>query len=184
VVLLAIGLAASLFLVMLVLARSWRWLGVTLSIALAGGWIALDLRWLGEFADRHVLTRDLYAGKPWRERASIEPDTALIAAAQQTRASLARMPADTHVIVSAVAPYDILRLAYHLLPANVAPVGALTKPDAASVMKPTLLVVYDDPSWTFDVARHALGNADAEYAAELVYADGTLRIFALHGAPR
>jgi hypothetical protein len=184
VVLLAVGLAASLFLAMLVLARSWRWLGMTLAIALAGGWIALDLRWLGEFADRHVLTRELYAGKPWRERATIEPDTALIAGAERTRAWLARMPADTHVIVAALAPYDVLRLAYHLLPANVAPVGALSKPDAAGAMKPALLVVYDDPSWTFDVARHALGNADTEYAADLVYAEGTLRIFALRGASR
>jgi hypothetical protein len=184
VVLLAIGLAASLFLVMFVLARSWRWLGMTLAIALAGGWIALDLRWLGEFADRHVLTRELYAGKPWRERASIEPDTALIAGAQRAHAWLARMPADTHVIVAAAAPYDILRLAYHLLPANVAPIGVLSHSAASSAMKPALLVVYDDPSWTFDAARHALGNADAEYAAELVFAEGTLRIFALRGASR
>jgi hypothetical protein len=43
--------------------------------ALAAGWLALDLRWLGEFADRHALTRELYAGKPWHERAAIEPDT-------------------------------------------------------------------------------------------------------------
>ena len=184
VVLLAIGLAASVFLVMLVLARSWRWLGITLAIALAGGWIALDLRWLGELADRHVLTRELYAGKPWRERASIEPDTALIAGAERARAWLARMPADTHVIVAAIAPYDILRLAYHLLPANVAPIGALPHPDATGAMKPALLVVYDDPAWTFDAARHALVNADAEYAAELVFAEGTLRIFALRGTSR
>ena len=66
VTLLSIGLAASLALAMILLARSWRWLGMTLCIALAGGWLALDLRWLGEFADRHVLTRELYAGKPWR----------------------------------------------------------------------------------------------------------------------
>ena len=184
VVLLAIGLATSLFLVMLVLARSWHWLGVTLAIALAGGWIALDLRWLGEFADRHVLTRELYAGKAWRERASIEPDTALIAGAQRARTWLARMPAETHVIVAATAPYDILRLAYHLLPANVAPIGVLSHPDASGAMKPALLVVYDDPSWTFDAARHALGNADAEYAADLVFDEGTLRIFALRGAAR
>lgn len=184
VVLLAIGLAASLLLVMLVLARSWRWLGMTLAIALAGGWLALDLRWLGEFADRHVLTRELYAGKPWRERAAIEPDTALIDGARHARAWLARMPADTHVIVAAIAPYDVLRLAYHLLPANAAPVGVLAKPESVAAMKPALLVVYDDPSWTFDAARRTLANPETEYAADLVYAEGSLRIFALHGGAR
>jgi hypothetical protein len=182
VALLSIGLAASLVLAMIVLARSWRWLGMTLCIALAGGWLALDLRWLGEFADRHVLTRELYAGKPWRERASIEPDTALIAGATRARAWLAHAPANTHVIVTASAVYDILRLGYHLLPANVAPIGALARAGATDAMQPALLVVYADPDWTFDALRHTLHAADVEYAADLVFDEGDLRIFRLHGA--
>ena len=182
VTLLSIGLAASLVLAMIVLARSWRWLGMTLCIALAGGWLALDLRWLGEFADRHVLTRELYAGKPWRERAAIEPDTALLAGAARARAWLARVPANTHVIVTASAVYDILRLGYHLLPANVAPIGALARSGAADTMQPALLVVYADTDWTFDALRHTVRAADVEYAADLVFDEGDLRIFQLRGA--
>lgn len=182
VTLLTIGLAASLVLAALVLARSWRWLGTVLCIALAGGWLALDVRWLGEFADRHVLTRELYAGKSWRERAAIEPDTALIAGASRVRAWLARVPADTHVIVAASGAYDVLRLGYHLLPANVAPIGALSHLPSTRAMKPALLVVYADPEWTYDAARHMLRGIDAEYAADLVVDEGELRMFALRGA--
>ena len=182
VLLLSMGLATSLVLAMIVLARSWQWLGVTLCVALAGGWLALDLRWLGEFADRHVLTRELYAGKPWRERAAIEPDTALVAGAARARAWLARVPANTHVIVAAPAVYDILRLGYHLLPANVAPIGVLARKGAADAMQPALLVVYGDPGWTFDAPHHTLRAADVEYAADLVFDEGELRIFQLRGA--
>ncbi|HJT98778.1 MAG TPA: hypothetical protein VJ696_10730 [Rhodanobacteraceae bacterium] len=180
VMLLAIGLFASVVLATLVLARNRAWLAGTLCVALAGGWLALDLRWLGEFADRHALTRELYAGKPWRERAAIEPDTALVASAARVRAWLAREPADAHVIIAAQSPYDVLRLAYHLLPANVAPVGALMSDDRDdAAMQPALLVVYDDPAWTFDPARRTVSNAGLEYRGEPVLDEGTLRIFRL-----
>ena len=183
VLLLAIGLTATLVVAALVFARSLRWLGLALCVALAAGWVALDLRWLGEFTDRHLLTRELYAGKSWRERASIEPDTALVAGAARVRELLARAPSGTHVIVAASAVYDVLRLNYHLLPANVAPIGVLAHRDTqGQPMQPALLVVYADPEWTFDAARRALRYAEAEYAADLVYDEGDLRIFNLHGA--
>ncbi|HKE47770.1 MAG TPA: hypothetical protein VKB52_06870 [Rhodanobacteraceae bacterium] len=183
VLLLAIGLTASLVIASLVLARGARWLGIALCLALAGGWLALDLRWLGEFTDRHLLTRELYAGKSWRERATIEPDTALVAGAARVRELLARAPAGTHVIVAAAAVYDVLRLSYHLLPANVAPMGVLSPSNAnGKPMQPALLVVYADPDWTFDAARKALSYAKSEYAAELVYDEGDLRIFSIRGA--
>ncbi|HEY6985636.1 MAG TPA: hypothetical protein VH375_06115 [Rhodanobacteraceae bacterium] len=183
VLVLAIGLAASLLGAALVLARDARWFGLTLCIALAGGWLALDLRWLGEFADRHVLTRELYAGKSWRERATIEPDTELVAGAAHVRELLARAPAGTHVIVAAHAVYDVLRLDYHLLPANVAPIGALSQIDSRDLpMHPALLVVYADPEWMFDAVHRALHHASVEYSADLVYDEGGLRIFSLRGA--
>jgi len=185
VLLLTIGLAASLVLAAAVFAQGWKWLGMTLVIALAGGWLALDLRWLGEFADRHVLTRELYAGKPWRERATIEPDTELIAGAKRVREWLAHAPANAHVIVAAPAVYDILRLDYHLLPANVAPIGALSLiDDGRKAMQPVLLVVYADPQWTFDAERRSLHSAGAEYAADLLSDQGDLRIFQLRGVAR
>lgn len=183
VLVLSIGLAASLAIAAALLARSWTWLGLTLCTAIAGGWLALDLRWLGEFADRHVLTRELYAGKPWRERASIEPDTALVAASARVRDVLARVPPSTHVVVAASAAYDVLRLVYHLMPANVAPMTTLARGGKKlGAMQPALLVVYDDPDWTFDASARRLSFADAEYAADLLFEDATLRIFRLHGA--
>jgi len=183
VLVLSIGLAASLAIAAALLARSWTWLGLTLCTAIAGGWLALDLRWLGEFADRHVLTRELYAGKPWRERASIEPDTALVAASARVRDVLARVPPSTHVVVAASAAYDVLRLVYHLLPANVAPMTTIAgNGERLRAMQPALLVVYDDPDWTFDAAAKRITYADDGYAADLLFEDATLRIFRLRGA--
>ena len=183
VLVLTIGLAASLVIAAALLGRSWTWLGLTLCTAIAGGWLALDLRWIGEFADRHVLTRDLYAGKPWRERATIEPDTALIAASQRVRDVLARVPPSTHVVVAASAAYDVLRLVYHLMPANVAPMTTFaSNGHHVRTMQPALLVVYDDPDWTFDAATRRLTFADAAYAADLLFEDADLRIFRLRGA--
>jgi hypothetical protein len=185
VLLLAIGLGASVALGALVLARGRRWIAVMLCLALGGGWLALDLRWLGEFADRHALTRELYAGKPWRERATIEPDTALVQGAARVRDALAREPADTHVIVAAPGAYEMLRLAYHLVPANAATVGVLTQSEGdIRAMRPALLVVYDDDGWTFDAMRGVVRHADDEYAAAPVDDEGKLRIFRLRGAAR
>jgi hypothetical protein len=183
VLVLTIGLAASLAIAAVLLARGWTWLGLTLCTAIAGGWLALDLRWIGEFADRHVLTRELYAGKPWRERAMIEPDTALIAASARVRDLLARVPPSTHVVVAASAPYDVLRIVYHLLPANVAPMTTIAGHDRKlAAMQPALLVVYDDPEWAFDAGERRLRFADAAYAADLLFEEESLRIFRLRGA--
>jgi hypothetical protein len=183
VLVLTIGLAVSIALAAALLARSWTWLGLTLCTAIAGGWLALDLRWIGELADRHVLTRELYAGKPWRERATIEPDTALIAASARVRDVLARVPPSTHVVVAASAAYDVLRLVYHLLPANVAPMTAIAGDTARlRAMQPALLVVYDDPDWTFDAGSRRLSFAGDAYAADLLFEDASLRIFRLRGA--
>jgi len=183
VIVLAVGLAASVLLAAAVLARSRRWIGLAFCVALAAAWIGLDLRWLGELADRHAMTRYLYAGKPWHERAAIEPDTGLLAGAARARALLARAPADTHVIVAAASVYDVLRLNYHLLPANVAPIGVLAQfESAADTMKPALLVVYADPSWAFDARLGTLQFADKRYSANMVFDEGDLRIFQLRGA--
>ena len=183
VLVLSIGLVGTLAIAAALLARSWTWLGLTLCAAIAGGWLALDLRWLGEFADRHVLTRELYAGKPWRERAAIEPDTALVAAAARVRDVLTRVPPATHVVVAASAPYDVLRLVYHLLPANVAPMTTLAGDRGhARAMQPALLVVYDDPDWVFDADAKRVAYADAAYEADLLFEDANLRIFRLRGA--
>lgn len=183
VIVFAAGLFASLALAAVVLARDRRWLGASLAVAVAVGWVALDLRWLGEFTDRHVLTRQLYAGKPWRERAAIEPDTPLVESAARVRDLLAREPANAHVIVAADTVYDMLRLNYHLLPANVAPASALAGPgDTETSMRPALLVVYADADWKFDAASGVVASAEKRFAADLLLDEEGLKIFRLRGA--
>jgi hypothetical protein len=176
----ATGLFVSIALAALVLARDRRWLGTSLCVAVAVGWIALDLRWLGEFTDRHVLTRQLYAGKSWRERATIEPDTPLVESAGRVRDLLAREPANAHVIIAADTAYDMLRLNYHLLPANVAPASALAQSGIASM--PALLVVYADSNWKFDAARGVVESAEQHFAADVLLDEEELKIFRLRGA--
>jgi len=184
VLVLAMGLAASILLAAAVLSRNRAWIGSMLCVALAAGWLALDLRWLGEFADRHVLTRELYAGKSWRERALIEPDTAILASADRVRNLLVREPADAHVVVVASSVYDVLRLSYHLLPANVAPIGGIDWQRNARGKTRTLVVVYAAPEWRFDARAGTLRTADGEFPAEVLFDEGDLRIFHLLGTTR
>jgi hypothetical protein len=179
VLVLSIGLVASVVAATIVLAQNLAWLGTMIAIAIAGGWIALDLRWIGELADRHALTRELYAGKPWRERAAIEPDTALVAAASRVRDVIAREPPGAHVIVSSPAVYDLLRLDYHLLPANVAPVAVLVDAPSKHAMRPALLVTYADDEWRYDAARGIVRWMHGAYAADAVLDEGDLRVFRL-----
>jgi hypothetical protein len=49
-------------------------------------------------------------------------------------------------------------------------------------MQPALLVVYDDPDWTFDAGSRRLSFASDAYAADLLFEDASLRIFRLRGA--
>ena len=183
VIVFAAGLFASIALAAVVLARDRRWLGTSLCVALAIGWVALDLRWLGEFTDRHVLTRELYAGKSWRERSLIEPDTPLVQSAARVRDLLAREPPDAHVIIAADTVYDMLRLNYHLLPANVAPASALAQPGIASMpVLPALLVVYADADWKFDAEHGVVESAELRFAADVLLDEEGLKIFRLRGA--
>ena len=175
---LAAGLFASVLLAACVLGRGRRWAGAALCFALGAGWIALDLRWLAEFAGRDALTRDLYAGKPWSERAAIEPDTELLAAARRVQTLLAREPATTHVVVAADTAYTMLRLDYHLLPANAAPFEMLPRPLPASPA-PTLLLVYADPRWLFDARDGTLRGPGSAFRASSLLDEGDLRVFRL-----
>ena len=131
-----------------------------------------------------MLTRELYAGKSARERALIEPDTAILASADRVRNLLVREPADAHVVVVASSVYDVLRLSYHLLPANVAPIGGIDWQRNARGKTRTLLVVYAAPEWRFDARAGALRTVDGEFPAEVLFDEGDLRIFHLLGTTR
>lgn len=184
VIVLAIGLTVCLVVAGLVLRRSRRWFAIAACVALAAGWVALDLRWLAEFSARHTLTRELFADKPWRERAAIEPDTDLVAAAARVRSVLAHEPASSHVVVAADSPYAMLRLGYHLLPANSAPATAWTQQAPSTPAARTLMVVYAAPDWHFDERSGILRGPLHAFAARAVLDEGDLKIFRLQGVAR
>lgn len=183
VLVLAIGLTACLVVAGLVLRRGRRWFAIAACVALAVGWVALDLRWLAEFSARHALTRELFADKPWRERAAIEPDTDLVAAAARVRDVLAREPASSHVVVAADSPYAMLRLGYHLLPVNTAPATAWAQTPSMPIAR-TLLVVYAAPDWHFDERSGILRGPLHAFAARTLLDEGDLKIFRLQGIAR
>lgn len=181
---LAAGLLAGVLLGAALMGRRRRPIGVALCIALGVGWIALDLLWLLDFNDRNALTRELHAGRSWRERAAIVPDLHLVAAAQRVQGLLAHAPANTRVVVAADTAYTMLRLDYHLLPANAAPASALGAQPALAWGAPVWLLAYATSDWRFDAAGGTLRGPAVAYAARVVVEEGDLRVYRLDGVAR
>lgn len=180
VVVLALGLATSLLLAGVVLRLARRTFAVAACVALAAGWVVLDLRWLADFAERNALTRELYAGKPWHERARIEPDAGLVAAAGRVREVLKSEPAVRHVVVAADSSYTMLRLAYHLLPLNAAPASAASGMPAPG----TVFVVHASSDWRFDPGHGVLRGKAGALAARRMLDEGDLQVYRLEGGAR
>lgn len=184
VIVLALGLFASALLCVALLGRATGRIGRSLCIALGIGWLVLDLRWLVDFNERNALTRELHGGRPWHERAAIVPDLDLVAAAQQVRDLLGRAPANTRVVVAADTAYTMLRLDYHLLPSNAAPVTALDAQPPTAWAAPIWLVAYAARDWRFDASKGVLHGPSAAYAANVVFENDDLQVYHLLGAPR
>jgi hypothetical protein len=183
-----IALAAGLGLAA-VLARAFsrhrrRGLASMLCIAVAAGWILLDLRWLWELNQRHALTRELHAGRGWVERAERVPDRQLVAVAALVRELHARAAPATRVLVAADNPYSMLRLGYHLLPLNAAPANPLQMVQAGTPGAPLWLVAYATPAWDFDVADGMLRGPGIELSARLLLEDADLQIYSIEGGAR
>lgn len=183
VIVLAAGLGLTAVLVAGFPGRGGRRLGSALCVAIACGWILLDLRWLWELDRRHALTRELHAGRSWAERAEWVPDRQLVEIAAQVRALHAHAAPATRVLVASDNPYATLRLDYHLLPLNAAPAAALQALEGDSPAAPLWLVAFSATAWRFDDAGGILHGPGIELAARSLYEDGDLRIYSIMGGP-
>lgn len=181
VIVLAAGLGLTVVLMAAFLGHGVRRLGTMLCLALACGWVLLDLRWLWELDRRHALTRDLHDGRSWVERAERVPDRQLVEAAAHVRALHARAERATRVLVVADTPYSMLRLGYHLLPLNAAPATSLPTLPRVAPGAPVWLVAYAASAWHFDAADGILRGPGIELAARPLIEDGELRIYSIEG---
>lgn len=176
--LLALGSVGSVGLLALML----RWRARRLMLAAIGmtllGWLTLDVVWLANLTSRHRMTRQLYAGKSWDERAALVADSDLVAAAARVRNALAEAPRGVRVLVDADADFTRARLAYHLLPLNLAwaNVVGFGKPEQRAG---SYLVLYNlDDVRHYDPAQHALIGPDFELGPlEPVLHEDKLRVF-------
>lgn len=184
VIVLAAGLGLTVVLAAFLLGRSARRLGAMLCLALACGWVLLDLRWLWELDRRHALTRELHDGRSWVERAEQVPDRQLVEVAAHVRALHARAAPATRVLVAADTPYSMLRLGYHLLPLNAAPASSLQAMRNRTPGAPVWLVAYAASGWQFGVADGILRGPGIDLAARLLFEDGDLRIYSIEGGTR
>ena len=185
VAVLGLGLFVSVLLAALLLRRQRRWLGAALCVALGGGWLLLDLRWLLEFRQRTALTHELHAGQDWSERSATVPDRELFDAARRVLDLLARASPDTRLLVAADTAYTMLRLDYHLLPANAAPASALAQESVPALAAgPAWLVAWDTDLWRYDGSSGVLHGPQVELAASVLLEDARLRVYRIEGAPR
>lgn len=183
-IVLAAGLGVTALLAGAFLGRSARPLGAMLCMAIAAGWLLLDLRWLWDLHQRHALTRELHAGRGWTESSEQVPDRQLLAAAARVRELHARAAPATRVLVAADNPYSMLRLDYHLLPLNAAPATALQSLRHATFGAPVWLVAYATSAWRFDEADSTLHGPGIEWVARPLFEEGDLRIYSLEGGAR
>lgn len=86
-------------------------------LVIAGAfWLALDLRWLANFALVERQTTATFAGKSWRDARMAADDGALFAFIEQARARIAERPG--RVFFSSDDAWLRVRGGYHLLPFN------------------------------------------------------------------
>jgi hypothetical protein len=180
-VLLAIAVAGSVLLALLLAGGDRRRVARLAAIAVAVAWLALDLRWLHGLQARHQGTREIYAAMTPIQRSSRPADQDLLRAALRARASIPEGDRALPVLVDAGSDFQRARLYYHLLPANVAPLNtvgaaALTQLEAA------ILVVYAPSRPVFDADSGQLDLLGVQMPARLLMSDGDLQVFRI-GAP-
>lgn len=172
----AIGALASWLAAWIVLGWSRARAMKSMCAVAIGAWIILDLRWFDDLIDKHKVTEEVYAGKPWALRAVLQPDEATLVAAKET-AKIAAEQRVARVLVHSDSSYTLLRMIYFLLPLNTAPLEQ-TLSDAPGVALPddALVAVYGS-EWTYDKDSARLGNDKVAVPAKLIYENGDLRLF-------
>jgi hypothetical protein len=183
----ALVLASSVLLAVLALAARWLlgWCAARLAqmliLALGLGWLLLDARQLGELYQRLFTTREIYAGKPWPERARLVPDQALKRMADRVRTTLLERDRSAQVLVLGGSPFQTARLYYHLLPLDVGFLEETLGANGSRTVPPgTLLALYDS-GWNYDPASGLLHGAGAALAVAPLMEQGPLAVYRVLG---
>ncbi|ANB19174.1 hypothetical protein [Dokdonella koreensis] len=161
-----------------------------LAIALAAGWLLLDLVWAAGLQWRHAAADAVYGALDGEQRTRQVTDRDLVEVARQVQWLLRNEPVDTPVLIHARSGYPLYRLVWHLLPRNAfvlsqameaaGPRQARLPLYAAGfdtpapllqgeVLRPgSVVVFYDMPNWRYDAARGAVASTDAVLPADLL----------------
>lgn len=170
------GLLLSVLALAVVLRWPWRRTLRGAGIAALVLWIALDARWLRDFAARHALTEHLYANKTWDERLRLLPDQDLAFMAAQVGGWLDSQPPGQRLLVAADSNYAFLRLIYLLLPHDVA---LLQLAGDAPLPPDSLVLLYASTQWRYDEARGAIVGGGRDLPADPVFESGLAHVYRL-----
>jgi hypothetical protein len=179
---LAIAVAGSLLLALLLARGERRRIARAAAIAAAVAWLALDLRWLHGLHARHQGTRDIYAGMTAVQRGSMPADQDLLRAALRARSSIPDGEDNLPVLVDAGSDFQRARLYYHLLPLNVAPMNTVGAA-ALTQLPAAILVVYAPAAPVFDAVAGTVVLSGATVPARLLMAEGHLQVYRIGTPP-
>ena len=189
---LAVWSAITFLLGMLILRWRGRQIGIGAFVCVAAAWLLLDMNWQSELFWKNGLTRDMYAGKSWQDRSRMIADAPLLDVAARVREALHAQPANTHILVADDSAYELLRLVYHLLPANVAPLGWVagllghTPVDGGPITHladGSVVVYYHVQESAYDATHAQLHIGDLSYPAMPLLETRALSVYRIGGAP-
>jgi len=175
----ALGISLTVLMVGLFGVIPWRVLPKLAGVLVLAGWLVLDSLWYESLSWKHAATKDLYAGKPWEERKRLIADQSVLADAERLQILLREEPSSTRILIQADSYYELGRLIYHLLPANVAPFGyAFASSNHTPIPEGTIVVFYGrNTQWDFDPASKNLLNHDLRFPAESLLELPTFRVY-------
>jgi hypothetical protein len=176
VLMMIIGMAATVLLGAWLLAWRRATLGRMTLIVAVVAWLVLDLRWLHGLHARHAATRDAYADLPASERQRRLPDQTVFDSAQMLRKVLAHEAPETRVFVEAGSDFERARLMYHLLPMNVAPMNMIGVPTALE-QTGAVVVMYAYTRVAFNPVDSTLVLDDRRFPARELFDLGPLRVY-------
>lgn len=163
----AIASAVSLGWCMLLLGLRARHASLLFFACVASAWALVDLRWQIGLFERLAATRELYAGLPWDERKDIVGDDDILRVANELKALVRNERGSARILVQSSSRYSVLRLMWHLLPLNTAPLWSADP--GAPLPEGCLIVFYDSDAWRRDPAmRRLLARS------ERIWPDGVL----------
>lgn len=164
---------------------SWSSLPRAGGVLVLVGWLVLDVVWQQSLSWKHAATNDLYGGKPWQERKRLIADQGVLDAAERIQVLLRDEPVSTRILVHAISHYELMRLVYHLLPANVAPFAhALANSQGVAIPAGTIVIFYGEGTQeVFDPTSRNLTISGKHFPAEALLEVDTFRVYRWGPAP-